>query len=110
MKALLVDDNPLYLTLVKNWDIGIKTVSTAVDVIEEMTTHHYDMVIIDLFMPLMSGVKLHEFLTERYDTPVVIISENVDFEMKLKNVKFKYQKPMTKHRLLEIMEEVKNEA
>jgi DNA-binding NtrC family response regulator len=110
MKALLVDDNPLYLTLVKNWDIGIKTVSTAVDAIEEMTRHHYDMVIIDLFMPLMSGVKLHEFLTERYDTPVVIISENVDFEMKLKNVKFKYQKPMTKHRLLEIMEEVKNEA
>lgn len=110
MKALLVDDNPLYLTLVKNWDVGITTVPTAVDVIEAMSTHHYDMVITDLFMPLMSGVKLHEFLSEIYDTPVVIISDHVDFEMKLNNIKFKYQKPMSKHRLLEIMEEVKNEA
>lgn len=96
MNFLFVDDNPIYLELVTGWMKGSLHTYNLADsgkqAIELSEKHDYDLVITDLFMPNMSGVKVHENFTLK-GVPVIIISAEPEYEITLDNVKYKYVKP-----------------
>ena len=79
MRILVVDDEPLAresLTRVLNERSDVETVDTAVDAIEalnRMRDHAYDVLLLDIHMPEMSGMQMVDTLRSQGNgTPAII--------------------------------------
>jgi DNA-binding NtrC family response regulator len=109
MNFLIVDDNPIYLELVAGWMIGSSYTYNLADsgkqAIELSEKHEYDLVITDLFMPNMSGAKLHNIFKSK-NIPCIIISAETEYEITLDNIKHKYVKPYDRDTFWKIIKNV----
>jgi CheY-like chemotaxis protein len=81
MKVLVVDDNPGYLRLVQDalraGGYDVQTADDGIVACKMMTKSNVDLIISDIRMPLLDGVKLHSFTRElkRYkETKFVFLS------------------------------------
>jgi CheY-like chemotaxis protein len=81
MDILLVDDNEDYLMLMKDIlyanGYSVTTASDGVEACEVLDTNDIDLIISDIKMPRLDGIKLHAFAreTDKYkDTPFIFIS------------------------------------
>jgi len=109
MKILIVDDNIEFQYLLKRW-LGdsiyeFDIVSDPHSCLRKLQNNKYDLVIIDLFMPDMSGIKLFNIIKKKYKTKILLITAdewNYDLDL-LKNVEYKFRKPTTKYDFLEIL-------
>jgi CheY-like chemotaxis protein len=81
MNILVVDDLPLYRLLLKSLltDMGLDvfTAEDGEDAIETMARVEIDLIISDIYMPIMDGVKLHQAVRSnpRYEEiPFIFVS------------------------------------
>ena len=77
-RLLIVDDDPPIRDLLKR--VGTRagfeteTASDGEDAFEKLEKHHYDIIIVDLMMPRMSGFQLIEKISTHEPRPTVIVS------------------------------------
>jgi CheY-like chemotaxis protein len=81
MDILLVDDNEDYLMLMKDIlyanGYSVTTAGDGVEACEVLDTNDIDLIISDIKMPRLDGIKLHAFAreTDKYkETPFIFIS------------------------------------
>ena len=85
MKILVVEDNPNILNFIQK---GLQEQSYAVDTASDgkegfylATTNSYDMIILDIMMPFMSGIELcKELRTYKIQTPILMLTAKDDSE------------------------------
>ena len=78
-KILIVEDEPVFRSLLENYlaslGANIAVATDGVDAIDKMTHFSPDLLICDLAMPRMNGLKLVEHLrNEGLQTPILVIS------------------------------------
>jgi len=77
-RILVVDDQEMWLTLaekfLRNAGYECDTAINGLKAIELLQTTTYDLIVVDLYMPVMSGIKTHDYIRSKYDTPIVIMS------------------------------------
>lgn len=78
-QILIVEDEPVFRSLLDSWlsALGAETslAEDGVDALEKISAFRPDLMICDIAMPRMNGLKLVEFLrNEGYQLPVLIIS------------------------------------
>ena len=109
MRILAVDDDKNYLYILEKWLSGthLTTVDNAFDAIRELQKNRYDLVIADIYMPEMSGIKLVEYIKKKFYVKILILTNDHTYNInRLENIKHKYQKPNSKSELLEIIEKI----
>ena len=108
MNILIVDDDDDWIKLVFKWmensDYDIKIIKGGFEAIRELQINKYDMAIIDLFMPEISGIKLGEYVKKTFKIPVIVMSAIREVENY--NLKYKYMKPNNRQDYLEIINTV----
>lgn len=85
MKILVVEDNPNILNFIQK---GLQEQSYAVDTASDgkegfylATTNSYDMIILDIMIPFMSGTELcKELRTYKIQTPILMLTAKDDSE------------------------------
>jgi len=85
MKILVVEDNPSISSFIEK---GLKEQSYAVDIADDgkegfylATTNTYDMIILDIMIPFMSGIELCKELRKyKIDTPILMLTAKDDSE------------------------------
>jgi CheY-like chemotaxis protein len=92
-KVLLVEDNiadaELCKELLEAHHFTTKVVGTAEDAIEQLNLHQYDILLVDLTLPAMSGIDLIKYCQRKFpDLPCVIVSgrsnlDNIAEELKV---------------------------
>ena len=106
-RILVVDDTEEWLVLTEKWltDEGFECdcAGSAYMAIEYLRKKTYDLIVIDLYMPQMSGLKLYDYILLRYNTIVVVISNSMDEYIKMLPFKHKYQKPNDRDKFLKIV-------
>lgn len=80
-RVLLVDDELITLKLTKKFlqSNGFETsmASTSTDAIQLLTSEQFDLVVIDITMPTLSGFDLVQLMQSfDIDTPVIFLSNN----------------------------------
>jgi two-component system response regulator YesN len=96
MKVLLVDDEKHVrdaIRLLVNWkQYGIETILEAQDgesAIDMVNTHHPEIIMTDMMMPIMNGVKLLEWLhAYAPDSKTIVISGHDDFSLLRHTLKY----------------------
>ena len=87
-KILIVDDDAQIRKLVRvNLEGRGYTVEEAVDgedAIAHLKTTTYDLLILDLVMPGLSGIEVCTWVRERSDVPVIVLSAHDDEEQKVR--------------------------
>ena len=77
-KALVVDDEPQILMIIKfaleTAGITVETASDGAKAWEKFTTHYYDLVILDLMIPVISGISLAQRIRAMSDVPIIMIT------------------------------------
>ena len=77
LKAIIIDDEPLAINVLKNYVEQIKelklvnTFSNAVDASTFLQSNEVDIIFLDIHMPILDGL---EFLKTLHETPMVIIT------------------------------------
>jgi DNA-binding NtrC family response regulator len=115
-KILIVDDEPYMLELIQtiiseNTSYASKTVSDPLDVIPQLNQEHFDLVLLDLRMPGMSGMEvLQEIKRCHSQTDVVIVTAYGTIPSAVEAVQkgaFDYiTKPFSKDQMLLTLEKV----
>ncbi|MFK7921655.1 MAG: response regulator [Bacteroidia bacterium] len=84
-EVLLVDDNTTYLhkttELLENWGLQVKACDNPREVADLLAKHHYDLLITDLDMPVMSGEKLVRNIRKTYKReklPIIVLSSRLE--------------------------------
>lgn len=81
-KILLVDDDieltELLAELLKLEGFDIHTVHNGSDALNEMELSHYDLVLLDVMMPVLNGIETLKQIRQRYSTPVLMLSARDD--------------------------------
>lgn len=86
LKALFVDDNKINIMLIKamiaKWDITYDTAEDGTQALELIKEKYYDLILTDIYMPIMNGVELVTNIRALSDTrkstvPVVAITANI---------------------------------
>lgn len=80
-RILLVDDEVITLKLTKkflgNNGFDIEIASTSTDAIQLLTSEKFDLIVIDITMPTLSGFDLVQLMQSfDIDTPVIFLSNN----------------------------------
>lgn len=83
--ALIVEDNALNQMLIKtyldNFGLSNDTVSNGVEALEAVANNQYDIILMDMMMPVMDGMTATEELHKRWDettkVPILALSANV---------------------------------
>ncbi|MGE3800491.1 MAG: response regulator [Candidatus Kapaibacterium sp.] len=81
VKILLADDHKLFLEGVRellqhvNWIEIVGTASNGEDVLRKLQSHYVDIIILDIQMPLMNGIKVAEQIRERnHNVKIIVVS------------------------------------
>jgi len=79
---LIVDNDIDWLYTVRLWmqyaGMEYKMVDNGYSALELMYKERFDLVILDLFMPVMSGTKLCEYIRSKYPAVKIIIMSGMD--------------------------------
>ena len=111
MKLLLVEDGEGFKKMVEYWmkdsPYIIDYANTGEEAIFLLNKDHYDLVLIDFFLPFISGVQVHDYIVKHCtETRMIIMSNHLKYVEHLERIKYKYDKPYTEKRFIEILEEV----
>ncbi|HHU79299.1 MAG: response regulator transcription factor [Caldicoprobacterales bacterium] len=119
LRIIVVEDEYRILNSIvrkiNSYDAGCEVVATAAhgrEALQLIDKHRPNVVITDIKMPVMDGLKLSEIVREKYpDIFVVILSGYSDFQFAQQAIKFgvsKYLlKPVSGDRLIETLEEIR---
>jgi signal transduction histidine kinase/DNA-binding response OmpR family regulator len=121
-KALVVEDNhinqQLIATMLKNYSLQVDTASDGLEAFEKYRTNTYDIIFMDIQMPVMSGIQAtqeiieYEKFTKQSHTPIVALTANTlkgDKERYLSSGLDDYlAKPLEKHELLYLLHTILN--
>lgn len=94
-KVLLVDDDVFNLLMVSNmltkWGISFETAINGKDAIEKLSKSKYDLLLLDLQMPLASGLDVAIFLqkqqSENKYIPIILCTTSYLDDIYLSNLK-----------------------
>ncbi len=112
-RVLLVDDEPRILSslseLFKKCDYHLATAECGHEAIEQMNKEQFDLVILDMRLPDMSGHEVMDFINaSNMDTDVIVISGNNDIDSAigaLKRGAFDYlRKPYAREELIKTVD------
>jgi len=89
MKMLVVDDNEMNLMVISQildkWNVEIETASNGLEAVEKVTDCHYDLVMMDLMMPVMDGYeavnKIRNLGSQYAGLPIIALSASVSNEV-----------------------------
>jgi two-component system alkaline phosphatase synthesis response regulator PhoP len=78
-KVLVVDDEPAIVTLLeynlKQASFDVQSATNGADALSMIENNHYDIVLLDLMLPEMSGEEvLKRIRMDRNDTPVIVLT------------------------------------
>ncbi|WP_284639251.1 response regulator transcription factor [Paenibacillus silviterrae] len=118
MKAVIIDDDITTiqgLTRSVRWsDFGIQVVGTAKngkDGLEQIRLHRPDIILTDIFMPVMDGIEMLKAIREEGNhAEVIILSGYEDFKYAQSAVKLKVNDYLSKPATLEEIERVLKET
>ncbi len=114
-KILLVDDEPRILSslheLLKPYNFHLSTASCGEDALDLLAHEKFDLALLDMRLPDMSGLDIMNVIrTDSPDTDVIVISGNSDIDSAigaLKRGAFDYlRKPYAKEELLKTVDNV----
>lgn len=114
-QILLVDDEPRMLSslyeILKPYDFKLSTASCGQDALEQLTGEKFDLVLLDMRLPDMTGLDIMNVINaDTPDTDVIVISGNSDIDTAigaLKRGAFDYlRKPYAREELLKTIENV----
>ncbi len=116
-KILIVDDNKLNIKVAKialqDFDFEIDESESGKEVIEKIKNgRQYDLILMDIMMPEMSGEKTLEILKEEegFKTPVIAVTADVEAGAKEKYMKMGFVdyigKPFSKAQIQEKLEKI----
>lgn len=112
-RVLLVDDEPRMLSslgeILKTSDYQLATAERGFEALEHLTTGKFDLVILDMRLPDMSGNDVMDFInSSNVDTDVIVVSGNNDIDSAigaLKRGAFDYlRKPYAREELLKTVD------
>ncbi len=87
-RVLVVDDDPAIQKLVrvnlKARGYAVDTASSGEEALQLFQPGNYDLVILDLILPGLDGLAVCEYIRERSDVPVVVLSAREDEELKVR--------------------------
>ena len=121
LKILLVEDEPPIMRMVKaaieeaDSDFCVtQCCMNGKSAVEALEREHFDIVITDIKMPLMSGIELAGWIYEnKPETMVIILSGYSDFEYARKALEYKVfdyiLKPVSKDKIKELTERIRLE-
>lgn len=100
-RILVVDDNALNRNvackLLSNWQVKVDTAENGLEAIQKVKTSAYDIILMDLFMPVMDGF---EAITQIKDfgikTPIIALTGNILTEEENKVLELGVQDYVTK--------------
>ena len=106
-KVLLVDDDDNNLKLASAilsiFKMDITCVNNGLDAIDKLNEDSFDLIIMDLYMPVMNGIDCIKYIRENLflSTPIIILTAGIiDFHNELeKYVKLCINKPYNKSKL-----------
>lgn len=92
VSVLVADDEEynrkLLVTILQKWDIDYTEVSNGQEAIEQLEHHNYDLVLMDLQMPVLNGIQatqqLRSLQIENKDLPVLALTAAVSNEIETK--------------------------
>ena len=96
-KILIVDDDPNYMSLVREWmvkDYQVSMVTSGMRAIKWLASNKVDLILLDYEMPVTSGPKVLEMLRAEDDTkgiPVIFLTGNDSKESVMSVVDLKPQ-------------------
>ncbi|AUI65791.1 MULTISPECIES: response regulator [Glaesserella] len=81
-KILLVDDDidltELLAELLSLEGFDIHTVHNGQEALNELEFHNYDLILLDVMMPVLNGIETLKQVRQRYSTPVLMLSARDD--------------------------------
>ncbi|MGX2970645.1 response regulator [Ursidibacter sp. B-7004-1] len=81
-KILLVDDDieltELLAELLSLEGFDILVVHNGQEALKELETQHYDLVLLDVMMPVLNGIETLKQVRQKYDLPVLMLSARDD--------------------------------
>ena len=78
IKVLFIDDDSMQLyfidQMIKTFDkqVIVDTLEDPSQVIDKVSSNHYDCIVVDYTMPRISGIKVIQQIKERWDTPCIL--------------------------------------
>jgi CheY-like chemotaxis protein len=84
LNVLLVDDNELNIllaqTILENWNVNVVTASNGAEAVEHSKSEKFDLVLMDIRMPVLGGVEATWIMRNKLgiDTPIVALTANVN--------------------------------
>jgi PAS domain S-box-containing protein len=90
-RILLVEDNEvntaMAVKIMQKWDLKIDHAATGIEAVDMIRENHYDLVLMDLQMPLMGGYEASRFIRslsgERYQkVPIIALTASAMAEIK----------------------------
>ncbi|MBQ4850125.1 response regulator [Pseudoalteromonas sp. MMG012] len=82
LTGLLVEDNPLNAKIIKKvletFSITVKHVEHGLAAVDDLSTHHYDVIFMDLNMPVMDGFQAIEYIRQTLglSEPIIVVTAN----------------------------------
>lgn len=76
-KILIADDEPRMLMLIKDFlesDYDITIANNGQEAIELFNRYDFDLLILDIMMPIMSGLELIEVIRRTSDIPIILLT------------------------------------
>lgn len=94
-KVLVVDDDVYNImltgTILKKWDIPFETAINGLDAIEKLSTNKYDLLLLDLQMPLATGLDVAIYLQHQHSEnkyiPIILCTTTLLDDIYLTNLK-----------------------
>lgn len=108
MKVLLVDDNKMNLLIatkfLKNWHANVQHASNGKIAVEMAMATNYDVIIMDLQMPVMDGFEAAQIIKQTQpEIPIIALSADAMPETQMKAVKYGMEDYLTKPFVPEIL-------
>jgi signal transduction histidine kinase len=84
-KILVVDDNALNRNvaskLLTNWQVQVDTAENGLEALQKIRQHTYDIILMDLFMPVMDGFKaIAQIKQDGLKTPIIALTGSAPTE------------------------------
>jgi signal transduction histidine kinase len=86
VRILVAEDNPinkfLIVKILKDWDVIADVVENGKEALDKLRNNHYDLILMDTFMPVMNGLEATKLIREGFisgkkDIPIITFSAAV---------------------------------